>query len=224
MALRDAGWTIVNLACGLGRPDQRSRRQAELREACRLAGFELRTPPSSSLGDRDPAEAAAELTELAAEAIGELDPRIVVSPGPGDRHPAHRVACRAVHDALGALGPRAPHWWMWALWGSLPQPTLGTLFGSGRLKEILAALAAHRVEIARNDYRKLVRARAEMHASLAPELLFGFGSRARAGEAYAELLTEAVLTDGRWLLGRPRWLDPGDPLGDPGEAEAIVAD
>jgi len=224
MALRDAGWTIVNLAYGLGRSNQRSRREVELREACRLAGFELRTPPSSSPRGGGPVVARAELGGLVAEAITELDARIVVSPGPGDRHPAHRVACHAVRDALGALGLRAPHWWMWALWGSLPQPTLGTAFGSGRLKEILAALSAHRGEIARNDYRRLVRARAEMHASLAPELLFGFGSSAQVGEAYAELLTEAVQADGRWLLGRPRWLDPDEPLGDPGETEVIVGD
>ena len=41
MALRDAGWRIVNLACGLGRPAQHQRRRAELEEACRRAGFEL---------------------------------------------------------------------------------------------------------------------------------------------------------------------------------------
>jgi hypothetical protein len=54
-------------------------------------------------------------------------------------------------------------------------------------------------------------------------LLFGFGSRVRSGNDYAELLTEAVLAERRWLLGQPRWLDPGEPLGDPGEIEAAVA-
>jgi len=222
MALRDAGWRIVNLACALGRPDQRERRKAELDEACRLAGFELRTPPSSSLQERDWPASGTELSELVAGTIAELDPQIVVSPGPGDRHPAHREAFSAVGDALGELGTRAPHWWMWALWGSLPQPTLGTEFGSARLKEILVALAAHRGEIARNDYGRVVRARAEMHGSLAPELLFGFGGRGRAGDRYAELLTEAVLVDRRWLLGRPRWLEANEPLGDPGEIEANI--
>ena len=38
MALRDAGWRIVNLACGLGRPAQHQRRRAEVEEACRRAG------------------------------------------------------------------------------------------------------------------------------------------------------------------------------------------
>jgi len=77
MALRDAGWTIVNLAYGLGRSNQRSRREVELREACRLAGFELRTPPSSSPRGGGPVVARAELGGLVAEAITELDARIV---------------------------------------------------------------------------------------------------------------------------------------------------
>lgn len=44
MALRDAGWYVVNLACGLGRPAHAERRRAELAEACRRAGFELVIP------------------------------------------------------------------------------------------------------------------------------------------------------------------------------------
>lgn len=224
MALRDAGWKIVNLACSLGEPGQRDRREAELREACRLAGFELRLPPNPSSLDRDPAAMHGELTEFAAEAIEELDPQIVVSPGPGDRHHAHRMVTRAVRDALGGRRSGAPRWWMWAVWGCLPQPTLGTVFGEGRLEEVLAALSAHRGEIARNDYRRLVRARAELNASLAPELLFGFGGPAREDDEYVELLTEAARVDRRWLLGRPRWLDPVEPLcdPDPGQREAIV--
>jgi LmbE family N-acetylglucosaminyl deacetylase len=218
MALRDAGWTVVNLVCGLGRSDQRARREEELREACRLAGFDLRIPTGST------GREAAEQTALVGEAIAELEPQIVVSPGPGDRHPAHRTVRRAVHDALRGLGPEAPRWWMWALWGSLPQPTLGTAFDSARLEEVLTALGAHRGELARNDYRRLVRARGEMHASLAPELLFGFGSAAREETEYAELLTEVALVGRRWLLGRSRWLDPAMPLSEPTGAGAIVVD
>jgi LmbE family N-acetylglucosaminyl deacetylase len=222
MALRDAGWTVVNLACGLGRPEQRTRREAELREACRLAGFELRMPASSSGQAGERASTRARLTALVVEALAECGPQIVVSPGAGDRHPAHRIARDAVHDALRGAGREAARWWMWALWGSLPQPTLGTTFDSSRLEEILTALGAHGGELARNDYRRLVRSRAEMHASLAPELLFGFGLPGGAGEEYVELLTEAALVDGRWLLGRSRWLDPVAPLGPLTREEATV--
>jgi hypothetical protein len=112
---------------------------------------------------------------------------------------------------------------MWALWGSLPQPTLGTVFGAARLEEILEALAAHGGELARNDYRRFVRARAEMNASLAAELLFGFGAPAQPDARYVELLTEVALVDSHWHLGTPRWLDPEDPLRDPSRVEAVLA-
>jgi LmbE family N-acetylglucosaminyl deacetylase len=217
MALRDAGYRVVNLACSLGRPTQRERREAELREACQRAGFELRLPAhpvAISAGD-DLARAEAELQALASEAIAELAPDVVVSPGPHDRHRGHEVVARAVRGALRQGPGKAPPWWIWGLWGGLALPTLATAFDAGRLEEVLAALAAHEGELRRHDYRRLVRARAEANAMLAPELLFGFGSSIEAGARYAELLTEAVLDDGRWLLGSARWLDPTEPAVEP---------
>ncbi|HEX8753455.1 MAG TPA: PIG-L family deacetylase [Solirubrobacterales bacterium] len=199
MALRDAGWRVVNLACGLGGRGQRERREAELREACVRAGFELR------LGDP-----AAPRRAIAA-AIDELAPDLVVSPCPQDRHPSHVRIARAAVAALEERGEAAPRWWAWALWGALPRPTLACGFEQPRLEEILAALAAHRGELVRNDYRRLVRGRAEAAACLAPELLFGFGTAAAGAPPYAELLSELVWSDGAWRLGSARWLDPSDP-------------
>lgn len=203
MAMRDAGWRVVNLACGLGRPEQRERRLAELREACERAGFELR------LGDPEA------LAGSVRAAIAELEPAVVVSPCPQDRHPRHELVATAARAALEELGEGAPRWWMWALWGALPAPTLATGFEQARLEEVLAALGAHRGELARNDYRRLVHGRAEAGACLAPELLFGFGSAAAPRHAYAELLTEVVAGAGGWRLGTARWLDPGVPLPPP---------
>ena len=96
MAMRDAGWRVVNLACGLGAPDQRARREAELREACRRAGFELL------------------IEDSAEEAIEALAPAIVISPGPRDRHPAHErvaaAACAAMVNLLTELVPNDGGW------------------------------------------------------------------------------------------------------------------
>jgi len=218
MALRDAGWRIVNVACGLGRPGQHLRRARELLDACRRVRFELRFPerPIAISPDDDHAAAYAALVGLAEREIGLLEPEIVVSPSPHDRHHGHEVVARAVRDALRTGEPAGPRWWMWGLWASLPQPTLGTVFDRGRLEEILAALAAHRGELARNDYRRLVEGRAAMNASLGPELLFGFGVETPQ-VSYLELLTEVVPCGDRWLLGAPRWLDARSPLADPRE-------
>ena len=71
MALRDADYRIVNVACSLGRREQRSRREAELREACRRAGFELIIPehPVAISKDDDHAEAYEQLAALARTTI-----------------------------------------------------------------------------------------------------------------------------------------------------------
>ena len=209
MALRDAGWLVVNLACGLGGSERRrERRLAELREACARAGFELR------LGDPDA------VADSVRDAVAELAPAVVVSPCPGDRHPRHEQVAEAAREALEALEEEGPRWWMWALWGALPEPNLATGFEPARLEEILAALAAHRGELERNDYRRLVRGRAEAGACLAPELLFGFGSEAAPRHPYAELLTELVPVAAGWRLGTARWLDPAAPLPPPSERSA----
>lgn len=219
MALRDAGWRVVNLACGLGRPDQHARREAEVRNAAARARFELRIerPPVAMSSADDSADARERLLGIVRRELDDLRPRIVVSPSPNDRHPAHELVGGAVRDALAERGDDAPRWWIWGLWGPLPLPTLATAFDAARMEEILDALDAHSGELARNDYRRFVRARAEMNASLGPELLFGFGSVAPPGARFVELLTEAVRTDGRWLLGRARWLDATEPLVAPGD-------
>jgi LmbE family N-acetylglucosaminyl deacetylase len=225
MALRDAGWRVVNLACSLGRPEQRRRRERELREACRLARFELRLAEQplaiGSTSDADPGPPRSQIAELVAAEIELAAPALLVSPDLSERHPGHRVVAEGVREALQALR-RPPVWWAWELWGSLPQPTLGTPFDRPRLEEVLAALAAYRGELARNDYRRFVRARAEMNASLAAELLFGFGASAPTGASYVELLTELVPIGGRWLLGRRRWLDGEAPLAQPQEGATEV--
>jgi LmbE family N-acetylglucosaminyl deacetylase len=222
MALRDAGFRIVNVVCGLGRPEQRSRRAAELDEASRLAGFEALVPehpPIATSRSDDVPTVFAEVLELARTTIAELQPEVVVSATPHDRHPSHELVARALRDALHEGPEDPPCWWMWGLWSHLPMPTLGTAFEHARLEEILTALSAYRGELARNDYRRLVRAKASMNASLAPELLFGFGSTAVANAPYVELLTEAIIVKGRWLLGSARWLDPSAPFAQPSETD-----
>src|SRR5205085_2927674 len=109
MALRDAGWRVVNLACSLGRAEDRRRRRTELTEACRLAGFELvipeRLPPIGRDDDQDLAQAAVR-TAIAAT-VRVLRSRLLVAPSPHDAHHGHEVVGRAVLDAVQAVGQPA---------------------------------------------------------------------------------------------------------------------
>lgn len=221
LALRDAGWRIVNVACSLGAPEEQARREAELREACRRSGFLLEVVDQArgvdGLRNMRSADAEPILTSAVRAALDRYRPDLVVAPSPHDRHPGHEVVGRAVVAAL-AQSTEAPPLWLWGLWADLPLPTLAVSFGADRLAEIVAMLEAHSGELGRNDYRRLVRGRAEMNASLGPERVFGFG--ASANEApYLELLTEVTRGGDCWRLGHPRWLDPAVALGPNREAD-----
>lgn len=214
MALRDAGWRVVNVACSLGPVADRPRRLAELAEACARAGFDSALVPEPLEDPLAPSESGAAqraLAESLAAIATSLEPTVVVAPSPHDRHPGHEVVGRAALDvcARGITG----RLWLWGLWADLPLPTLAVAVDGERLDEIVHALSAHGGELARNDYRRMVRGRAEMNASLGPERVFGFGSAASAAVGGVELLTELQLVDSRWRLGARRWLDTTDPLG-----------
>jgi LmbE family N-acetylglucosaminyl deacetylase len=224
MALRDAGWRIVNLACSLGAPGDTERREAEVHEACHRAGFELEIADVAMAGPLTgpPGELSSEGVSAAQEALeGAIDaaidlerPEILVAPSPQDNHPGHEVVGRAAVAVCERADDRAPRLWLWGLWADLPLPTLAVGFGEVRMREVLHCLEAHQGELGRNDYRRLVEGRAQMNSSLGPERVFGFGSRApaRPDAKYVELLCELALDGGSWQLGRRRWLDAADPL------------
>jgi len=198
MGLRDAGWRVVNLACGLGRPDDRERRRGELLEACARAGFELSVPDPLPELDGDPAEAQAALRELVAAALERTRATLVVAPSPHDCHPAHELVARAVRDAVESRG--APlEVLLWSLWGELPFPTELTTFDARRLDELRHALAAHAGELARNRYERLLEHRAAAGAVLGPERVDGFGAKG-IDAPFAELLTRVA-----WDPDRRAW-------------------
>jgi LmbE family N-acetylglucosaminyl deacetylase len=216
LELQAGGHRIINLACSLGRPEDRERREAEARESSTRTGFELIVPSRPmAIGSGDDLDAAqAELATSIAELVHQEAVDIVFSPSPHDRHPGHEVVGRAARDALAPLQNGAPAWWMWGLWADLPFPTVIAYFRSERLERILHALDAHAGELERNDYRCLLRGRAMANAALGPERVFGFGGGRGRGE-FAELATEVVFRNGDWLLGRSRELDSREPLVEP---------
>ena len=217
LGLRDAGWRVVNFVSHLGEGAEKERRHAEVGEACRRAGFELRVAGGSS---------ATAVLAAVASVVDSERPRILVAPSPHDAHRDHEIVGRAAVTACEgrlAEGAEPPRLWLWGLWADLPFPTIAVAFGEKRMREALRCLEAHEGELRRNDYRRLVHGRAEMNASLGPERVFGFGCAAppRPGGEYVELLCEVLLVDGSWFLGRPRWLDVEDPLvQQPGTGDA----
>ncbi len=217
MALRDAGWRVVNLACGLGRPEQHERRRAELEEACRRAGFELlpcEPPLALSAGD-DLAATEETLVDLLAGVLSELSPALVCAPSPHDGHHAHELVGRAARRALEALPVPAPPLWLWGVWADLPFPTLIVPFDEARLAEIQHALAAHASELERLPLDRVIEARAVLSAGVADERVYGSGAARDPSPAFAELVCEVVATPAGWQLGAPRRFAAGAPFAEP---------
>jgi LmbE family N-acetylglucosaminyl deacetylase len=207
LAMQDAGYRIVNVAGDLTEGLTREIRHAELAEACERVGFELVVAPLP-VASVDPEEHLSSFLRLV---MDDFRPAVVVSPSPHDLHPAHERVARATHTALDACAAPA-RWWMWGLWADLPLPSLLVPFDEARLERILDALSAHQHELARNDYRTLVRGRAMMNSVLGCERVFGYGSSHSTTVKYAELLTELVQSGCGWRLANGRVLHSRDPL------------
>jgi LmbE family N-acetylglucosaminyl deacetylase len=199
LLLRRAGWTVVNVLESLGRSEEEARRRDEALDAADRAGFELVLPDGRDLGDR------------LATVVEVHTPEVVVSPWPHDGHPRHEQVARVVSDVLEPL-PTAPVWWQWGLWTDLPRPTLYVPFDDEVLAAARHMLMAYAGELARNDYVRLLEARAVAHAVLGSERVFGFGSSRASSLPYAELLTEQRFVDGAWRAESSRILDPTRPL------------
>jgi LmbE family N-acetylglucosaminyl deacetylase len=215
MALRDAGWRILNVACGLGRPAQHQRRRAEAEEACRRAGFDLLTcdPPLDLSAGDDLAAAEEALVELLAQLLFDAAPEIVCAPSPHDGHHAHELVGRAAVRAIEACEGRKPALWLWGIWADLPFPTLIAPFDQERLAEIRHALGAHESELARLPLDRLVEARAVLNAGVGEERVYGSGLAGDRAVELAELLCEVVAAPGGWQLGTARRFDAEAALG-----------
>ena len=217
MALRDAGWRVVNVACGLGRPAQHQRRRAEVEEACRRARFDLVTcdPPLPLSAGDDLASAEDTLVELLGQMLAEFAPALVGSPSPHDGHHAHELVGRAARRALEAHPGTAPPLWLWGVWADLPFPTLIAPFDRSRLAEIQHALAAHASELARLPLDRMLEARGVLNAGVGEERVHGSGLTGDPAVEFAELLCEVVLTPAGWRLGAPGRFDAHAPLASP---------
>jgi LmbE family N-acetylglucosaminyl deacetylase len=209
LLLRAAGWTVVNVLVGLGRPVDHARRRGEATDAAGRAGFELVVPdePFAIGSGDDLGVVEPRICGWLRQLIAARRPAVVVSPWEHDVHPGHEVVARAVSGAL-ATTAAPPTWLAWGLWADLPEPTVYVPFDDAILERARHLLDAYAGELARNDYARLLTARATAHAVLGSERVFGFGRAPASPLPYAELLVERTWVDGAWRTAEPRVLDP----------------
>lgn len=210
--LLKAGHQVTNLAVSLGREEDTEVRKSELIEACRRSGvtLEIMSPPANTRSFQpNPGKAALDLSTRLQPYLRKSD--LVISPSRWEIHPGHALVAIAAKRAMEA-NKQDITWWSWPLWGDIPKPTLLVELSEQDMSELIPPLEAHSSQIERNNYLRLLPARAQLQSIVGPERVFGFGAEGISAD-YAEVLREERFTSGLWQEGRSRVLSPDRPLG-----------
>jgi hypothetical protein len=104
----------------------------------------------------------------------------------------------------------------------LPVPTLYSPIEATTLAEAAAALELYQSQLERNDYARLLEARATANSVLGVERIFGFGSAAATRTRHAELFCEVSWDAARWWLGPPRILDARSPVASAAPVDTTI--
>ena len=220
MALRDAGWRVVNVACGLGRPAQHQRRRG--RGGGGLPARRLRPGDVRSAAARSrPATTSRAPRRRSSTLLGQLLRRARVP-----RSCARRRRTTGITPTSSSAAPRAarsrrtraraPPLWLWGVWADLPFPTLIAPFDRARLARDPARARRARLRARATAARPACSRRAR--CSTPASARSACTARASTGDPaveLAELLCEVVLTPAGWQLGAPRRFDADAPLASP---------
>ncbi len=214
---REAGWEIVNLAVTFGSTTaRRAERLRELEASCAVLDFALaRLDPTERLGlegvtpDARHAEPAAwyRHVEGLAASLTTLGPDLVLAPHAADAHPTHAGCHWLLRDAIDLLlsrGDVPPAWVaLTEYWAPLETPNLLVGLDRHTVATMLAALAQHRGEVARNPYHLMLPAWLIDNVRRGSERVMGPGSSA-APQRFGVLLELFSVTAHGWT----RWTSP----------------
>ncbi len=218
--LREQGARVINLAVTLGSNQARqAERWTELLGACAVLGFDcqpLSTPPGFDLKVGAAAKGWQAAVQALVDCFASWRPDFVFHPHAHDRHPAHVATSHLVAAALSrwtatgqcsVLALETEYW--------LPMPAPNLLVGLGIADEarLLAALACHAGEIARNPYHLTHPARLLDTVRRGAELVRS-STRLRPGFLLGELYRLSVWRQGgsQPLDLKDGWLGPGQDL------------
>jgi N-acetylglucosamine malate deacetylase 1 len=155
--LREAKWNVINVAVTLGsKPERRTARLRESKDACDVLGFDLASAnrvdlqPLTRRKNRLPWQ---KMVRNTARHLTLARPRVIFIPHAGDGHPTHVGTHLLVMDALRAL-PAAFRCYVveTEVWGQMAEPNLLVESGAADVADLVAALACHAGEVQRNPY------------------------------------------------------------------------
>lgn len=156
---RQCGFAVVNVAVTLGsRPDRRAERWRELESACAYLGFALATPAGGALTQitrkartDNPSVWATKIASVANLLEAER-PDIVFLPHEADWNGTHIGVHLLVTDAMRAVAGLECLVIETEFWAAMATPNLMVESTASDVADLVAALALHVGEVARNPY------------------------------------------------------------------------
>lgn len=225
--MREVGTEVVNVAVTLGSNKSRqTERWVELCEACDYLGFTLVAGASASAGTKslDPINPSARAKQPAhwagaVEAIAALiaaqQPDIVFFPHADDWNRTHIGTHYLLLDALARMPANFECEVIETeFWGAMATPNMMVESSNADVANLVAALALHRGEVARNPYHLRLPAWMIDNVRRGAELIRGQGEAA-PGFAFATLYRHGRWADGRLQVATDvaRIIAQGDGLG-----------
>lgn len=215
---REAGWRVTNVAVTLGsRLDRREARRQEAAAACAALGFGLLTPRLAAITPTaraaDPAAWTA-ATATIADLLARERPTLILFPHADDWNQTHLGTHRLVTDAMATLPELDVLTVETEFWGAMAAPNLMVEMSAADLADLVAALALHTGEVARNPYHLRLPAWMMDNVRRGAELVGGQGGIA-PDIAFATLYRLRAWRAGGWrdVLDRGRLLTAADPVG-----------
>jgi len=178
---QEGGWRVSNVAVTLGsNPERRASRNAELKAACDVLGFELIVLAENGLLDVRPDTAVREPSlwtthvQAVVDVLTEHKPALVLAPHALDDNPSHRGVHQLAVEALAAsrldtVLAETEFWSTQAVPNTLVQTNVADT------ARLITALERHTGEIARNPYHLRLPAFLADAVRRGGELLLGAG-------------------------------------------------
>ncbi len=217
--VRERGVRVINVAVTLGsNVARRDGRLAELQNACRYLGFELRVSRPGGLekisvkGRAEAPENWAASVEVIARIVQEERPQAVLFPHERDWNSTHIGTHHLVREALAAaaLDP-APIAIESEFWAPMDAPNLMVESSPADVADLVAAVSRHVGEVARNPYHLTLPAWMQDNVRRGAEIVGGQGGTA-PNFVFATLYRVGYWTKDGWVPAprMPRILGQSD--------------
>lgn len=229
---RELSFRISAVAVTQGsRVDRQAARLDEMRDACHFLGFELITTRPNGLSGINPRakeqhpSAWEDSVAMIAQIISYHRASVIFLPHDHDHHSTHIGTHLLVTDALRTLGPLFRCKMVETeFWQAMPDPNLMIESSTEDMADLVAAVAFHRGEVARNPFHLLLPSWMSDNVRRGSELVGGVGATA-PGFHFATLYRLREWVNGGFApcLNAPRLIPVGPSLAEIFKREIVPA-